>query len=64
MAQSSTVAYLLSSPYSPADEFVINPLDPELGIAWGVDVADMKLSEKDSVAPSLKKRLGEGKFPG
>jgi dTDP-4-dehydrorhamnose 3,5-epimerase len=60
---SSTIAYLLSSPYSPREEFEINPMDPELGIAWGVDSAEVSLSEKDKMAPSLAERNKANKLP-
>jgi dTDP-4-dehydrorhamnose 3,5-epimerase len=63
LAASSTIAYLLSSPYSPNQEFEINPLDPELGIDWGVDPSDVSLSEKDKNAPTLDDRLAEVKLP-
>ena len=32
LGDASTVAYLVTSPFSPTDEFEINPLDPEIGI--------------------------------
>lgn len=63
LAHSSTIAYLLSSPYSPTEEFEIYPMDPELGIDWGVDSAEVSLSEKDKMAPSLAERHKEGKLP-
>jgi len=63
LAASSTFAYLLSSPYSPADEFEINPLDPGLGINWGLDLSEVSLSEKDKLAPTLAVRSSEGKLP-
>jgi dTDP-4-dehydrorhamnose 3,5-epimerase len=63
LADSSTIAYLLSSPYSPTEEFEINPMDPELGIDWGVDLEEVSLSEKDKVAPSLVERHKDGKLP-
>jgi len=63
LAASSTIAYLLSSPYSPADEFEINPLDSVLGIDWGIDLAEVSLSEKDKKAPTLAVRHQEGKLP-
>jgi dTDP-4-dehydrorhamnose 3,5-epimerase len=62
LADSSTIAYLLSSPYSPTEEFEINPMDPELGIDWGVDLADVSLSEKDKMAPSLAHRNKENRL--
>ena len=63
LADSSTIAYLLSSPYSPTEEFEINPMDLELGIDWGLDVSKISLSEKDKNAPTLAERLAEGKLP-
>jgi len=64
LADSSTIAYLLSSPYSPTEEFEINPMDPELGIDWGLNLAEVYLSEKDKMAPSLEHRNKEGKLRG
>ena len=63
IGDASTVAYLLSSPYSPSDEFEINPLDPRLGIDWGVDLLEISFSEKDRTAPSLKERLDLKQLP-
>lgn len=63
LAASSTIAYLVSSPYSPSEEFEINPLDPELGINWGVDLSEVSLSDKDKNAPTLNIRLAENKLP-
>jgi dTDP-4-dehydrorhamnose 3,5-epimerase len=59
---SSTIAYLLSSPYSPTEEFEIDPMDPELGIDWGVDLSEVSMSEKDKGAPSLAERHKGGKL--
>jgi len=64
LADASTVAYLVTSPFSPTEEFEINPLDPELGIEWGLPVSELRLSPKDAAAPSLAERLGQGKLPG
>jgi dTDP-4-dehydrorhamnose 3,5-epimerase len=63
LADSSTIAYLLSSPYSPTEEFEINPMDPDLGIDWGFDLSELKISDKDKQAPTLAERLAEGKLP-
>jgi dTDP-4-dehydrorhamnose 3,5-epimerase len=49
----TTVAYLLSTPYSPHDEYGINPLDPEIGIKWQIPRENLKLSKKDENAASL-----------
>lgn len=62
----SIVSYLLSSPYSPSDEFEINPLDQELGINWQTDLigeTNVVLSPKDANAPSLGFRLKQNQLP-
>lgn len=62
----TAVSYLLSSPYSPRDEFEIYPLDPMIGIDWKLSLLDgakVSLSPKDSGAPSLAERASQGKLP-
>ena len=59
----TAVAYLVSTPFSSKDEFGINPLDEEIGVDWGADLASMKISEKDRMAPTLSMQLGLGKLP-
>jgi dTDP-4-dehydrorhamnose 3,5-epimerase len=59
----TTVAYLVSTPFSPSDEFEINPLDANIGINWGLDLSELKISDKDKMAPTLNQRLTEGKLP-
>lgn len=63
LTETSTIAYLLSSPFSPTEEFEINPLDPEIGIDWGLSHGQLMLSLKDKQAPSLAERAAEGKLP-
>lgn len=66
LEEGSIVSYLLDSPYSPSDEFEINPLDPELGIKWPLELIGgmgLILSPKDAQAPSLAERAAEGKLP-
>ena len=59
----TVISYLLSSPYSPNDEFAINPQDPELAITW--PEIPLSFSEKDSTAQTLSQfiirhtKLGE-----
>jgi len=55
LEEGSVISYLLSTPYSPNHEHAINPLDPEIGISW--PVGDLSLSERDSLAPSLREFL-------
>ena len=62
-ADFSTVAYLVSSPFSPSEEFEINPLDQAIGIDWGIPLSELKISDKDQNAPTLDERKKEGKLP-
>jgi dTDP-4-dehydrorhamnose 3,5-epimerase len=59
----STVAYLVSSPFSPSEEFEINPLDPAMAINWGLPISELKISDKDKNAPELYLRRQEGNLP-
>lgn len=66
LEDNSIVSYLLDSPYSPSEEFEINPMDPELGIDWQFRLEGGKgliLSPKDAQAPTLAERLAQGKLP-
>ena len=63
LTDSSSVAYLLSTPYCPTDEFEINPLDPAIGIDWGLPISELKISNKDKNAPTLEVRKKEQKLP-
>lgn len=63
LEDNTTVAYLVSTPFSPTDEFEINPLDEKIGINWGMDLSELKISDKDRSAPTLVERLAEGKLP-
>ena len=59
----TAVSYLVSTQFSPSDEFEINPLDEKIGINWGFDLSELKISDKDKHAPTLAERLAEGKLP-
>lgn len=50
----STVVYLCSEEYDPAREHAIHPLDPALAIDWGIDPAEIRMSVRDSTAPTLQ----------
>lgn len=66
LEEGSVVSYLLDSPYSPSEEFEINPLDLELGIKWPLELVGgmgLILSPKDAQAPTLAERAAEGKLP-
>jgi len=57
----TVVNYLLTSKYSPRDEYGISPLDPELGIKW--PNSKPILSEKDRSAPLLEENRIKGVLP-
>jgi dTDP-4-dehydrorhamnose 3,5-epimerase len=63
LEDSSAVSYLASTPFSPTNEFEINPLDEQIGIKWGMDLTSLKISDKDKIAPTLVERFSEGKLP-
>ena len=63
LEDNTAVAYLVSTPFSPTDEFEINPLDEKIGINWGMDLSVLKISDKDKNARTLAERLAEGKLP-
>jgi dTDP-4-dehydrorhamnose 3,5-epimerase len=63
LQDNTSVAYLVSTPFSPTYEFEINPLDEKIGINWGMQVSKLKISDKDKNAPTLAERLSEGKLP-
>ena len=58
----SVVTYLLTSPYSPKEEFGINPLDVELSIHW--PTINPSLSPADKRAISISEALAANRLPG
>ena len=52
LTDSATALYLLTTPYTPAIEHTIHPLDPALGITWPAGTAPI-LSDRDAAAPTL-----------
>jgi dTDP-4-dehydrorhamnose 3,5-epimerase len=63
LEDNTTVAYLVSTPFSPTDEFEINPLDENIGIKWRMNVEKLLISKKDFSAPSLENMLKQGALP-
>jgi len=62
LTDDATVTYLCSEVYNPTGEHGVNPLDPELGIAWP-DGLELLLSPKDAQAPSLQLARQQGLLP-
>ena len=63
MVDGSNVAYLMTSPFSPSEELEINPLDPMIGIEWGLPANELLLSRKDLDAPNLLERHRRNQLP-
>ncbi len=59
----STVMYLCSTPYSPQREHTIAATDPAIGIEWPLPAAELRLSDRDAVAPSLAEVRAAGLLP-
>ncbi|WP_213451361.1 dTDP-4-dehydrorhamnose 3,5-epimerase family protein [Rhizomonospora bruguierae] len=62
LTDDTVLIYLCSRQFDPGVEHAINPLDPQLGIAWPGDVVP-DLSEKDSAAPTLAEAQRLGLLP-
>ena len=62
LSDEATAVYLCSTPYAPAREHGVHPLDPDIGIAWPEDVPPI-LSDKDAAAPSLAAARAAGQLP-
>jgi len=52
LSDDTVISYLCSTPYNPAAEHELNPLDPALGLQIPADLEPL-LSEKDAAAPTL-----------
>src|SRR6266700_1863846 len=65
LSDEATVLYLCSTPYAPARERGVHPLDPGIGIAWPAGLPVI-LSDKDAAAPSLAeaRRRAAAPLPG
>jgi dTDP-4-dehydrorhamnose 3,5-epimerase len=63
LEDNTAVAYLVSTSFSPTDEFEINPLDENMGIRWRMNVEKLLISNKDLIAPSLETALKQGALP-
>jgi dTDP-4-dehydrorhamnose 3,5-epimerase len=63
LEDNTAVVYLVSTPFSPTDEFEINPLDKKIAINWGMETSDLKISDKDLRAPTLLERKLNRELP-
>lgn len=63
LTDDATVSYLVSDTYNPGREHGINPLDPEVGLAFPGEAGELLLSPKDIEAPSLADAAAQGLLP-
>lgn len=63
LSDQATVLYLCSTPYDPAREHGIDPLDPDLGIPWPLEDSRPQMSLKDIAAPTLAEAVANGLLP-
>lgn len=63
LEDNTTVAYLVSSTFSPNHEYEINPHDEAIGIKWRDDLLTLKISDKDKNAPTLAQQLTHRLLP-
>lgn len=54
LSDDAVFQYKCDNYYCPSSEGGISPLDPALGIEWGVDIREAILSEKDLRLPSFE----------
>ena len=62
LTEQATVMYLCSTPYDPAGEHGVHPLDPGIGIDWAANTEPI-LSPKDHAAPGLDEALSASVLP-
>ncbi len=64
LTDDATVVYLCSTPYAPAHERTVHPLDPALGIPWPLsEVGTPVLSTRDANAPTVAEAYASGRLP-
>jgi epimerase EvaD len=62
LEEDTVLSYLCSTPYAPAREKGINPLDPELGLPIPTGLTPL-MSPKDTAAPMLAEAADQGLLP-
>ncbi|MEV0698134.1 dTDP-4-dehydrorhamnose 3,5-epimerase family protein [Saccharopolyspora sp. NPDC050389] len=63
LTDDTVMTYLCSTPYNPAAEHGVDPLDPDLGLPWSDLDGEPILSEKDRSAPGLAQAAEQGLLP-
>lgn len=63
LTDGACMSYLCSEAYVPGTMIEIDPLDPDIGIPWGL-VEPPIMSDKDAAAPGLRAAVAAGVLPG
>ncbi|WP_395243747.1 dTDP-4-dehydrorhamnose 3,5-epimerase family protein [Agromyces sp. MMS24-K17] len=63
LTDDATVSYLVSSTFAPGREHGVDPLDPEIGLDFGLPSEELLLSPKDREAPTLAEAQRDGLLP-
>ena len=62
LTDNACMNYLCSTAYVPGTMIEVNPLDPDIGIPWGLSEPPV-MSEKDATAPTLAEAVAQGLLP-
>ncbi|RFA08426.1 dTDP-4-dehydrorhamnose 3,5-epimerase [Subtercola boreus] len=60
LTEDATVSYLVTDTYHADREHAINPLDPDIALAFPPEAGELLLSPRDTGAPSLAEALAGG----
>jgi dTDP-4-dehydrorhamnose 3,5-epimerase len=63
LTDNATVSYLVTDVYNPTREHGINPLDPDIALAFPPEAGNLLLSPKDTSAPGLAEAAAAGLLP-
>ena len=63
LADGCTVVYLCSQDYHPTGEHEVHPLDPAIGIEWGMGEVEARVVGEGRVAPSRRRPGAFGLSP-
>ena len=63
LSDKATVSYLVTSTFNAEREHGITPLDPEIGLDFGLPSEQLLLSPKDLAAPTLAEARAAGLLP-
>lgn len=62
LTDDARMSYVCSEGYVPGTMLVLNPLDPDIGIDWGLTEPPI-MSDKDAAAPGLAEAAAAGMLP-